>query len=233
MMPMDISGGVCTQKYTNTPLNGYYCASQTDTTLLGVTQALCTHACLTSPGCAALSYNGATGNCSLVTQPCASARKHDDSLLMILRDQQDIDCIVWVQDEDGVVPDRMLTDSYSVGRVSVDGDVLVGQADRPGGNWNTYIAHEGNQIYFPNENILTVHPTCTVAWVPYKAGDILPHTAVGTGMLADDRHLYSTLSWHASAGYWRIGSYAEGDTAAYYAYSGSNAVTEFDILVSV
>ena len=72
-----------------------------------------------------------------------------------------------------------------------------------------------------------------MAWVPYTAGDVLPHKAVVTGMLATGRRLYSTLSWHASAGYWCIGSYAEGDTTAYYAYLGSNAVTKFDILVSV
>ena len=130
----------------------------------------------------------------------------------------------------------MMTGAYSnraVGRVSVDGDVLVGQADIQGGDLNTHIAHKGEKIHFPNEDLLTVHPNCTMAWVPCKAGDVIPHTAVVTGMLASGRRLYSTLSWHASAGYWCIGSYAEGDTAAYYAYSGSNAVTRFDILVSV
>ena len=233
---MEISCSTCAQKYTNDPLNGYYCDGETYKTLLGVTQALCTHACLTSPGCAALSYNSVTSNCSLAAQPCAKAEKSDNFMLMIFREEQGVDCKLWVQDEDGVVPDRMMTGAHSkqvVGRVAVDGDILVGQAVNPGGNWNTYIAHEGKQIYFPNEDLLTVHPNCTMAWVPYKAGDVLPHKAVVTGMLATGRRLYSTLSWHASAGYWCIGSYAEGDTAVYYAYHGSNAVTKFDILVSV
>ena len=72
-----------------------------------------------------------------------------------------------------------------------------------------------------------------MAWVPYKARDALPMNAIVTGMLANGRRLYSSLSWYAAVGYWRIGSYAEGDTAAYFAHGGSNAVTEFDILVSV
>ena len=72
-----------------------------------------------------------------------------------------------------------------------------------------------------------------MAWVPYKAGDVLPMNAIVTGMLANGRRLYSSLSWHASPGYWRVGSYAEGDTVAYYAHGGSNAVNAFDFLVSV
>ena len=146
-----------------------------------------------------------------------------------------MDCAVWVWDQNGVVPDRILTgiNNGQVGRVLVGDDLLVGQAYKPGQNFNTYIAHNGNQIYFGNEDLLTVHPNCTVAWVPYKAGDALPMNAIVTGMLANGRRLYSSLSWYATAGYWRIGSYAEGDTAAYFAHGGSNAVTEFDILVSV
>ena len=107
------------------------------------------------------------------------------------------------------------------------------QAYKPGENWNTYIAHNGNQIVSRNEDLLTAHPNCTVAWVPYKAGGVLPMNAIVTGMLTNGRRLYSSLSRHKPAGYLRVSSYAEGDTAAYYAHGGSNAVTEFDVLISV
>ena len=72
-----------------------------------------------------------------------------------------------------------------------------------------------------------------MAWVPYRAGDVLPMNAIVTGMLANGRHLYSSLSWYTGLGYWRVGSYAEGNTAAHFAHGTSHAVTEFDILVSV
>ena len=58
-----------------------------------------------------------------------------------------------------------------VGRVTVGDELLVGQAYNPGQNWNTYIAKDGNQIHFPNEDFLTVHANCTMAWLPYTAGD--------------------------------------------------------------
>ena len=146
-----------------------------------------------------------------------------------------MDCVVWVRDQYGVMPGRMLTgpDDAQVGRITVGSDILVGQAYKPGENWNTYIAHNGNQIVSRNEDLLTAHPNCTVAWVPYKAGGVLPMNAIVTGMLTNGRRLYSSLSRHKPAGYLSVGSYAEGDTAAYYAHGGSNAVTEFDVLISV
>ena len=86
-----------------------------------------------------------------------------------------MDCVVWVPDQSGV-PDRMLTgpNDAQVGRVSVRGDLLVGQAYVPGRNYKTYTAQNGSEISFPNEDLLTVHPNCSVAWVPYKVGDVIP-----------------------------------------------------------
>ena len=234
-MPSTIATAFCKQRYTNRPLNGYRCNGQNFESPRGVKQASCVHACITSPSCSAMSYNPITSTCLLPEQPCVKAEKHDDFMLMIFRQQEHMDCVVWVHDQYGIVPDRMLTGPHNtqVGRVSVGNDLFVGQASLPGQNWNTYVVHNGNQVLFPNEYLLTVHPNCTVAWVPYKAGDVLPMNAIVTGMLANGRRLYSSLSWHASPGYWRVGSYAEGDTVAYYAHGGSNAVNAFDILVSV
>ena len=225
----------CNPRYTNRPLNGYYCNGEVYMQPHGVTQASCVHACITSPSCSAMSYNPVTSTCLLAAQPCVKAEKHDHFMLMIFRHQEHVDCVVWVRDQYEVLPRRMLTgpDNGQVGRVSVGNDLLVGQARMPGNFWFTYIAHNGTQIHIRDEDLLTVHPNCTLAWVPYKAGDTLPMNAITTGMLANGRRLYSSLSWYAAAGLWRVGSYAEGDTAAYFAHNGSNAVTEFDILVFV
>ena len=226
---------VCQQRYTNRPLNGFRCNGPNYASPRSVTQGSCVHACMASRSCSTMSYNPVSNTCLLAGQPCVKAEKHDDFMLMIFREQENVDCSVWVRDQSGVVPARMLIgpDDAQVGRVTVGDELLVGQAYNPGQNWNTYIAKDGNQIYFPNEDFLTVHANCTMAWLPYTAGDSVPHKAVVTGMLADGRRLYSSLSWHTPCSCWRIGSYAEGDTAAYYAHSGSNAVTDFDILVEV
>ena len=40
-----------------------------------------------------------------------------------------MDCVVWVRDKYGVMPDRMLTDAQ-VGRVTVGSDLRVGKAYR-------------------------------------------------------------------------------------------------------
>ena len=225
----------CNKIYTNTPLNGYHCTAGNYIIRGNVTQGFCTWTCLKSQQCAAMSYNPVTGTCLLASQSCVMALKHDEFMLMIFREKVDVSCAVWMQDEAGVIPDRILTprDGNYVGRVSVNGDLLVGNANLPGQNWNTYIAYDGGHTYYPTEELLTIHPNCTMAWFPYKAGDVLPPGAIVTGMLANSRRLYSSLSFHAPANLWVIGKYAEGDTAAYYAFSGSNAVTQFDILASV
>ena len=224
----------CNEMYTNKPLDGYYCDGGYSTMDGNITQKLCTRACLISQVCATMAYNPVNGACLLAALPCVVARKQGEFMLMVFRKQEHVNCAVWVQDESGVIPGRILSlgDSH-VGRVYNNGDLLVGNANQPGQNWNTYIAREGQQIYFPTEDLLTVHPNCTMAWLPYNAGDSLPSKAVATGGLANGRRLYSSLSFHAPANKWVIGTYAEGDTAAYYAYDGSNAVTLFDILVVV
>ena len=224
----------CNEIYTNKPLDGYYCHEWYSTMDGNVTQELCTRACLISQECAAMAYNPANGVCLLVAVPCVMALKHGEFMLMVFRKQEHVNCAVWVRDESGVIPNRILSlgDSH-VGRVYNNGNLLVGNANQPEQNWNTYIARDGQQIHFLTHDLLTVHPNCTMAWLPYNAGDSLPPKAVVTGGLANDRRLYSSLSFHAPANKWLIGTYAERDTAAYYAYSGSNAVTQFDILVVV
>ena len=161
----------CSPRYTSRPLNGFYCNGKMYRPPFAGIQASCVHACITSPSCSAMSYNPVTSTCLLNKQPCVKAQKHDHYMLMTFRHQENQDCVVWVRDKYGVVPDRMLTgpNNAHVGRVTVGNDLLVGLAGYPGQNLNTYIAHNGNQIYFRNEDLLTVHPNCTVAWVPYKA----------------------------------------------------------------
>ena len=156
-------------------------------------------------------------------------------MMMVFRKQEIVSCAVLVQDEAGVIPDRILPprDGCHVGRVSVNGELLVGNANLPGQNWNTYIAYKGGNTQYPTQELLTIHPDCAMAWYPYSAGDVLPQRAIVTGMLANGHRLYSTLSSHAPANLWVIGTYAEGEIVAYYPYSVSNAATQFDILVSV
>ena len=224
----------CKEMYTNKPLDGYYCNGEYSTTDNNITQEMCSRVCLISENCTAMSYNPVDGTCLLASLPCVVALKHNEFMLMIFRKQKRVNCAVWVQDEAGFVPDRILTQGDShVGRVSANAGFLAGSAQLPGQNWNTYVAQEGMWKEFPTEDLLTVHPNCTMAWLPYKARDTLPPNAVVTGGLANGRRLYNTLSFHAPENLWLIGTYYEGDAAAYYAYGGSNAVTQFDILVSV
>ena len=222
------------QRYTNRPLDGYYCNSHQYFVDDNIREDICKWRCLQSRGCGAMSYNPMSGTCMLATQPCAMAETHSEYRLMVFSRQEHKECAVWVRDQAHIVPARIVTTGSGgyVARIAIGGNTLVGNGNLPGQNWNTYIAHEGQQIYYPNQDFLTVHPNCTMAWIPYTAGDILPRKALVTGMLKG-RRLYSSRSWHQPGNTWVAGVYAEDDTAAYYPYSGSNAATSFDILVSL
>ena len=154
---------------------------------------------------------------------------------MVFRHEENMECTVWVRDQAGTIPDRVVThDAFShVARIADGGDTLVGSGHDPGEDGLTYIASVGQVTSYPNQDFLTVHPNCTMAWVPYTAGEVIPRKAIVTGMLANGRRLYSTLSWHAPVGKWIAGVYAEQDGTAYYPFTDSNTVTQFDILVFV
>ena len=228
------SSALCNQKYTNRPLDGYYCNSHQYILNDNIREDICKWDCFQSRKCGAMSYNPMSGTCMLATQPCAVAEKHSEYRLMVFSHQEHEECAVWVGDQAHIVPARIVTTGGGgyVARIAVDGNILVGNGNRPRQGWYTYIAHEGRQIKYPNHDFLTVHLNCTMAWVPYTAGDVLPRRALVTGM-SNGRRLYSSRSWHASANTWVAGVYAESDSAAYYPYSASNAVTSFDILVAV
>ena len=167
---------LCMQKITNAPLNGFHCGGRNHTVNGNNAKGACTHACITSTECSSLSFNHVTETCVLSEVPCVTATRLNGFELMIFRDQQDVNCAVWVPDEPGVLDNNRLlyVKNNGVGRVSVNGDLLVGRADKPGQNWNTYIPQPSTdiQVWYRTQELLTVHPDCTMAWVPHTAGEL-------------------------------------------------------------
>ena len=222
---------LCVQQFSNTPLNGFYCGGQNHTANGNNAKGSCKLACITSTTCFSVSFNPVTKTCVLSEVPCVTATSLNGFELMIFRDKQDVNCAVWVPDEPGVLDNNRLlyVKNNGVGRVSVNGDLLVGRADKPGENWNTYIPQPStdSQIWYGTEELLTVHPDCTMAWVPHTAVDILHPRSIATGMLADGRRLYTIRALHPPANIvWCIDVYTEGDTAGYFDHGGSNTVTK-------
>ena len=164
----------CNDRYTNRPLDSYYCNGGEYANLSDVTLGFCRWACLKTQRCRTISYSPLSGICLLASQPCVMAQKHEEFMLMLFRDLEHVDCTVWVQDMVGAVPDRILTTiNYGhVGRVTSGGntgsgnipvDLLVGQANRPGENWKTYIAQGGRRWSSPTTDYWRF--TLTVPWL--------------------------------------------------------------------
>ena len=76
------------------------------------------------------------------------------------------ECVLWVRS--GQVPACIIaTGTVGACENCFWCSVLLGNWNKPGRNWNTYIAREGQQLYHPNLTFLMVYTNCSMAWVPH------------------------------------------------------------------
>ena len=76
---------------------------------------------------------------------------------------------------------------------------------------------------------MAMYPSCTVAWVTYNAGEILPRGAIVMGYW-NGKACYSTR--HLVGSEQSFGWYVEGNDVATYAYFGRKTSAVFGILTS-
>ena len=232
----------CIQKFTNRPLNGYYCNNEHYQTLRFVSQHKCTHNCITSPMCGALSYNPQNRLCLLSSEPCPVAEEHPEFMLMVFRYTLEERCDVWIP-KDGETGASRLVRSHigndnRVGRFVNGSNIYVG-GTAGGKLWYPRREHT-NEESFTSYEVLTTSSSCTLAWLPYHAGDVLPKGALKTGYLVDSGPLYSanlpmTVVYnhvvHVTS--LHFGHYTLGDAVGYIPYYGSFRTADMSILIVV
>ena len=88
--------------------------------------------------------------------------------------------------------------------------------------------HETNQTI----GFLTVDPACTLNWMPYTAGDLLPDGVISGGRLPDGSTTYviKVMSDHgrASFGYYNVKS-----QQGYYALRNAGTTRQMELLISL
>ena len=169
---------------------------------------------------------------------------------LVLPDQETDASITWVHYGNNVanIPSRRVDSARyynptcTVVRYQDDqGNLHLGYADlnypnqpeKPGDAWFAPVWIEGELTVsqWPDYEIMSVSPFCTLAWVPYTAEDVLPRGAVEGGYLIGEGPTYSISVYRAGA--LKFGEYAAGHSVAYYYYNGVKTATEFDILVRI
>ena len=227
----------CNWKYTNNPMPGYYCNGPYQVKITVTSQHHCTLKCISDSRCRVLSYNTVHHYCLLSMEPCVVADEHPDFMLMVFRLSETEQCVSW---ETGSIPRRMVESLQhpppgAVCRYGIAQDVHPGigfpQVQHP--CYVTPLTGQEASAPWPDYDILSVSSNCTLAWMPYTPGNILPTSAVQTGYVTGTGETYTTRIYRSELNYPKFGVYVPGDNAAHYPYIGDQSSAIFDILVQV
>ena len=232
-----ISAQSCSRKYTNNPMQGYYCSGSYQVNMTETSQHHCTHKCIADSQCRLLSYNTVHHFCLLGTEPCAVADKHPDFLLMVFRLTETEQCVSWETEN---ISKRMVVSlqhspTIAVCRHRIAQDVHPGMGF-PQTKKNCHFTPPSRReelAPWPDYELLSVSSNCILAWMPYTPGDNLPTSAVQTGYITAVGHTYTARIHDADTDSLKFGVYVPGENAAHYPYFGDKSATVFDILVQV
>ena len=219
--------------YTLRPLDGYFCNTGLYTNVGQLTQPACTRSCIVSSNCMFLMYSPHTNTCLHLqgSHPCHLATPNPEIMIMRLRPSLQEQCLFPTQHSNN----RLLVTSSGYPRVlsrKYNDDILCLGVSNNVMNSSFYVAGPEVTTVCPDvpKEIMAVHPSCTVAWVTYSAGEILPRGAIVMGYW-NGKPCYSTR--HLIVPQQTFGWYVEGHDVATYAFFGRKTSAVFDILISV
>ena len=209
--------------YTNIPLNGYFCDGDFYENITDVSHPRCLHRCLSNSKCVTLSYNPVGHYCLLESERCPSATLHSEFMLMVFREsERQHDCISWVPKSEEATTHRLLKATvgypYRLGRLNEGNNQTIGFAfdwiasTRPGILYVADLQVKRGKLV-EEYDVLVASPSCTLAWVPYTAGDSLPDGAQQTGVL-NGVAVYSIMKQRTGSQY--FGFYVARGVKGYY-----------------
>ena len=176
-------------KYAQPPLNGFHCLEESYNLRhnnSGLNQFGCVRQCILSHECTTLMYNPHEGVCLLGAQPCAVAEPHGQLMTMVFREEENLECLVpqAVSELDSGTRLVRVWSQKSLVRLERGGNMYVGNSNTPdGGNKLGYFAFGSEQFYHTTDHVLlTVSPKCSMAWLPYTVGQLIPFRAVICGI---------------------------------------------------
>ena len=223
-------------KYTHRAMNGYYCASAYMTNYTAIEHQRCVAHCITNPHCWVIAYSSRVKYCLLGTQPCTKAVPDNDFWMMTFREHENIHCIQWVWSDGSSYPNRTVEQlnpfQQALARIPIEGEIYIGLSQP--GEGKIRISRNGVVVRYTDYYLLVVSESCSVAWVPYTAGNQLPRGAVEGGYLNSLGTTYCMRVWDAARNpAYTYGYYAPSIGLGYYVWYGAKTTTQMDILVQV
>ena len=173
---------------------------------------------------------------------CITAEPHPNVSMMLFREKmEDHSCVSWIPPLNDPTTSRRLVEirphlnQYgAVGRMIIGQNIYLGHVNKPRRANPAYFPIGGNEVREnTNYELLSVSPACSLAWVSYTTGDMVPAAALKLGYMTGVGPTFSVRVYRPDLNTDKFGVYAAGDSVAYYPYRGVHSVTEVDILVQV
>ena len=217
--------------YTRRPLDGYFCSTGQYASVGQIDQLACTRSCIIHTSCMFLMYNPKNKACLHLqgSQPCHLATPDPEIMIMRFRPSLQEQCVIPSSQSN----DRLLRTSTGYPRFLTrkykDGVLCLGLSLT---NGNFHFAGPVVTTVCPDVpiEVMAVHPSCSVAWVRYTTGEVLPRGAIVMGYWRG-KPCFSTR--HVDGPEQSFGWYVERNDVATYDYLYPRTATTFEILVSV
>ena len=231
----------CISRYITRPVDGYSCHLSVFKDINNAQFQQCIHACMGSTMCRTLSYNHAGKHCLLEEQACVSAEMSDGFSMMIFRSTPYLQCLNWMTfscnyDNMHGYPERAVQTPMRCNRMAavargfIDDQLLIGRSTTY--RYIAYLldsqqnAHQISGSY----DILVVDDACSLAWVPYSAGESIPVGAVVAGEDELSRAHYIVSPKNAE--YLYFTTYIYGESEAHY-LPGDSSISFTDMFMLV
>ena len=196
--------------------------------------------------CHLVSYNQPDGICLISDRPCVVLEPRPGFVSQALRTSPASECVQWVKFVSASDYPARLVEILSV-RVTVaivkflhGGDLLPGKLEKSA-NQQVVSVYSRREFGFDHPTsaveFLTVHPMCSLIWLPYSATTPgpLPYGAVIAGRKQDGTPLYPARSFFAlpQTQEYTAGYYDPQTREAYFGLFGTRVLREIDILCVV
>ena len=237
---------ICTNPVTEKPLDGYYCPVDTNTVQLSrIPHHLCTHYCVSVLQCPMFSYHETKDLCTVHKDICVEMLQGTGQVFssVVLYEPRKHECISWMPYQ-GSIPDgeRLVhMGTYYVLRLQYNNEILPGKLKRSNNLVKTVSLVNGitriQRVADSNMELIVVSAACSIARVPYVAGNQMPPGAVVGGQKANGEPLFVASLWTTDTD--MVSKYAYGwyDPISFLGYSSHGGQprsnSSVDIMVEI
>ena len=232
-----LSAVACDVKYTKQPSYGNRCvpSSYAEVTLWQTDCPQCVLKCLKLKTCRYINHNYGTGQCDLGLDKCETLVPAVGIAINAFGPPRDT-CVRWGSMQGhGRVPVELQYGGIViyVARITMGDALVVGKfhVNLGGQFWANNEGVKTGPVYETDQDIeiLTMDPTCTLHWMPYTAGGILPYGAISGGHLPDGSVTYVSKIIHNDL--LVFGYYNTKTKLVYYEMGGAKTKKSVEILV--